>query len=498
MIAARLPMQRAQGAKLLAVDERGHLRHWPRSRFVELLRKGDLVIANDAATLPASLLGEHVPSGRRVEVRLAGRSSLEADDVRHWMAVVFGAGDFRVRTEDRPLPPKLMRGDRLTLGPLNATVEETLGHDRFVWLSFDGSPDEFWQGLAPHGRPIQYAHVTKPLALEEVWTAIAGPPVALEPPSAAFALDWNVVGSMKARGVRFETLTHAAGISSTGDTELDALLPLDEPYWIPVATARAVRETRLRGGRIIAIGTTVARALEHAAEPDGSVRAGAGLATQRIDGSSRLLVIDAILSGTHEPGTSHYELLRAFVHEETLRYIDHELNAHDYRTHEFGDSVFVERDLRRTYRVPMALGLHQDHCGEERRPREKRTRVLPRCTEVPLAAAPRFGRGAAGFHLTPATQAIAAPIDVHPAAVGAGAHPDTRRLVRDHQAGGSPGDGPEDRIELFPLASPGPSRDSFASASRLPRLDAKVRKRGRQIAVEPVPDVRPSPAGRDL
>lgn len=351
MMAARLPIQRPQDAKLLAVDEREQLGHWPRSRFVELLRKGDLVIANDAATLPASLSGEHVPSGHRVEVRLAGRSSLAAHDVRHWVAVVFGMGDFRMRTEDRPLPPRLMPGDGLTLGPLRATVEETLGHNRFVRLSFDGSPDEIWEGLARHGRPIQYAHVPEPLALEAVWTAIAGPPVALESPSAGFALDWNVLGSMKARGVRFETLTHAAGLSSTGDADLDARLPLDEPYWIPRATARAVRETRLRGGRIVAIGTTVTRALEHAAELDGSVRAGAGLATQRINGASRLLVVDAILSGTHEPGTSHYELLRAFVDEKTLHRIDHELNTHAYRTHEFGDSVFVERDLRRSMAV---------------------------------------------------------------------------------------------------------------------------------------------------
>jgi S-adenosylmethionine:tRNA ribosyltransferase-isomerase len=67
------------------------------------------------------------------------------------------------------------------------------------------------------------------------------------------------------------------------------------------------------------------------------------LATQRLGASSRLRVVDAILSGTHERGTSHYELLRAFVDNETLSRIDHELDARDYRTHEFGDSVFLER-----------------------------------------------------------------------------------------------------------------------------------------------------------
>ena len=346
MLAARLPIQRPPRAKLLVVDSGGHIQHWARSRFVDLLRPGDLVIANDAATLPASLTGEHLRTGRQIEVRLAGRRSLSADGIRCWMAVVFGPGDFHMRTEDRRLPPELASGDRLALGPLRATVVETLGHPRLVQLAFDGSPDEIWEGLARHGRPIQYSHVMTPLALWDVWTPIAGPPVAFEPPSAGFALDWNALAALKERSVRFATLTHAAGISSTGDAELDALLPFDEPYCIPPTTARAVSQARARGERIIAIGTTVVRALEHAAELDGSVRAGAGLATQRIGSASRLCVVDAILSGTHEPGTSHYDLLNAFVDEETLRRMDRALNTLDYRTHEFGDSVFVERRRR--------------------------------------------------------------------------------------------------------------------------------------------------------
>ena len=260
----------------------GRSRHAPRAAFVEFLRPGDLVIANDAATLPASLRGEHVPSGGPVEVRLAGRRSLAPDDVRRFSAVVFGAGDFRTRTEDRPPPPPLEPGDRLALGPLAATVERLLGHPRLVSLRFDGPPDAIWAGLARHGRPIQYAHVPAPLALWDVWTPIAGPPVAFEPPSAGFALDWRTLAALRDRGVAFATLTHAAGISSTGDAELDRRLPFDEPYRIPPATAVAIRRAQARGGRIVAVGTTVVRALEHAASRDGRVRAGDGLATQRI------------------------------------------------------------------------------------------------------------------------------------------------------------------------------------------------------------------------
>ena len=180
------------------------------------------------------------------------------------------------------------------------------------------------------------------LALWDTWTPIAGPPVAFEPPSAGFAIDWSVLTMMKARGVRFATLTHAAGLSSTGDPALDALLPFDEPYEIPPRTAHLIARARLERARIIAIGTTVVRALEHAARADGMVPAGDGLATQRIGPDTPLLVVDALLSGTHEPGTSHYQLLRAFVDDTTLRRVERELDAREYYTHEFGDSIFIE------------------------------------------------------------------------------------------------------------------------------------------------------------
>jgi S-adenosylmethionine:tRNA ribosyltransferase-isomerase len=343
MIAAHLPIQRPRQAKLLVVDARGEVHHVPRVRFVDFLHSGDLVIANDAATLPASLQGIHQPSGDAVEVRLAGRRSLAADSNRRFSAVVFGAGDFHTRTEDRPSPPPLKPGDQLALGPLRATVVKLLGHPRLIQLCFHGRVDEVWAGLARHGRPIQYAHLVTPLALKEVWTPLAGPPVAFEPPSAGFVLDWQALRTLRSRGVGVATLTHAAGISSTGDQELDRQLPFDEPYRISSATACAIFRTRACGGRIVAIGTTVVRALEHAAASSGQVHAGYGLATQRIDGNSRLRIVDAILSGTHEPGTSHYDLLRAFTDDSTLRRVSEQLDAHGYRTHEFGDSVLIEK-----------------------------------------------------------------------------------------------------------------------------------------------------------
>ncbi|MEO7190354.1 MAG: S-adenosylmethionine:tRNA ribosyltransferase-isomerase [Vicinamibacterales bacterium] len=345
MIAADVPIQRPASAKLLVIDGNGHLTHAPRQRLLDFLRPGDLLIANDAATVPASLSGQHRPSGMKVEVRLAGRlfPAREPSADSRFAAVIFGEGDYRTPTEHRPLPPSVTAGDRLDLGPLEAIVSNLLGHPRLASLSFTGSIDAMWAGIARHGRPVQYAHVPTPLALWDVWTILAGRPVAFEPPSAGFVLDWRMLSELRQRHIGFATLTHAAGLSSTGDIELDRRLPLDEPYEIPDGTARRIAETRARGGRIVAVGTTVVRALEAAATRDGHIVAGGGVATQRITAGTRLRVIDALISGTHAPGTSHYDLLRAFADEATLARADQELDAQEYRTHEFGDSVLIER-----------------------------------------------------------------------------------------------------------------------------------------------------------
>jgi S-adenosylmethionine:tRNA ribosyltransferase-isomerase len=342
MKAASTPTQRPRDARLLVADAAGQLHHAPRSALPRFLRPGDLLVANDAATLPASLSGQHLRSTEAIEVRLAGRRSLAVDDVHEFTAIVFGAGDHRTRTEDRAAPPALRAGDALALGPLRAEVLHTLGHPRLIALRFEGSPDAIWAGLARHGKPIQYAHVSEPLALWDVWTSVAALPVAFEPPSAGFVLDWQLLQALRDGGVGFATLTHAAGISSTGDEALDARLPFDEPYHLPEATVQAIAQARARGGRIVALGTTVTRALEHAAQARG-LRRGMGVATQRIGAGTRLRVVDALISGTHEPGTSHHGLLHAFAPEALLSRIDRSLELNGYRTHEFGDSVMIER-----------------------------------------------------------------------------------------------------------------------------------------------------------
>ena len=335
---------RPAAARLLVADSAGAVRHLSRRDLATLLRPGDLVVANDAATFPASLEGEHLPSGEPLEVRLAAFT--EARDLRRFHAIAFGAGDYTTPTENRPLPPQLAAGDRLLLGPLIGTVEDLLDHPRLIELRFDGDAAEVLTGLAQHGRPIQYAHVPTPLALWDVWTRVAGRPFAFEPPSAGFALNWRTLLSWQQRGVDVATLTHAAGISSTGDPELDDRLPFDEPFVIPKSTASAVSRTRERGGRILAVGTTVVRALESAAVAPGVVRPGDGVASGRIGPDTVLRVTDMVLSGIHEPGESHFDLLRAFADDLVLDRVHRAALKHRYHNHEFGDSLLLEQSNR--------------------------------------------------------------------------------------------------------------------------------------------------------
>ena len=111
MIAADLVEQRP--AKVLVVGGDGAMRHLPRATLASLFSPGDLVVAHDAATLPASLKGIHYPSGRPIEVRLA--AWVDPGDFSQFIAIAFGTGDHHTPTEDRMLPPPLSPGDHLAL-----------------------------------------------------------------------------------------------------------------------------------------------------------------------------------------------------------------------------------------------------------------------------------------------------------------------------------------------------------------------------------------------
>ena len=299
-----------------------------------LLRAGDLLVLNDAATLPASLQGRSRLGP--VEVRLASH----AEGERHWTAVLFGAGSWRQRTEDRPEPPRLAPGERLQFGAgLQAEITDVSPVSaRLVGLRLEAGDDRLWPALYRAGRPIQYAHLCGPLQLWDVQTPYAARPWAAEMPSAGRALTLTRLDALALRGVTHAFVTHASGLSSSGDPAIDAMLPLPERYEIPETTRAAVQRTREHAGRVVAVGTSVVRALESSAwKKDGRVAAERAIAELRIDRGFAPRVVDGLLSGIHETGTSHRRLLEAFASPALLDAAFAHAEARGYLGHEFGD-----------------------------------------------------------------------------------------------------------------------------------------------------------------
>jgi S-adenosylmethionine:tRNA ribosyltransferase-isomerase len=329
----------APAARLLRVDPAaGTLTDATLDDLVSVLGRGDLLVLNDAATLPASLAGR-TTAGEDVEVRLRG-----APDADRCEAVLLGAGDWRTRTEDRAAPPVLAPPARIVFAADLSAEVETVSElsPRCVGLRFDRTGDALWSALYVHGRPVQYAHETSSIPLERFQTPYASRPWAAEMPSAGRPLRLDRIRALERGGVRIARLTHAAGLSATGDPAIDRALPLPERYEIPQETADAVREARIRHGRVVAVGTSVVRALEgSAARNGGTVAAGAGSTDLVIRRGHGRVVVDGLLSGIHSRDSSHFDLLEAFLSPElAAEYAAHVARA-GYREHEFGDSTLI-------------------------------------------------------------------------------------------------------------------------------------------------------------
>lgn len=335
---ARRPPETRGDVRLLAIDPAsGHRRDGHMTDLPELLRPGDLLVLNDAATLPASIPAV-TELGYPIEVRLVSTVDPHRDDV--WRAVLFGAGDWHTPTERRPPPPALAPGSTLHLrGGLTARVARTSPiSSRLVDLCFDSRGAELWAALYAGGAPIQYAYVRDALALWSVQTAYGSRPWAAEMPSAGRPLTWSVLLDLRRRGVELASLTHAAGLSSTGDPALDAALPLPERYDIPARTIDAIARAR----RVVAVGTTVVRALEGSAVVNGGrPAAGTGETDLVISAGHVPAVVHGLLTGVHDPTESHFRLLSAFADPAVLARAWHHATDVGYRCHELGDASLI-------------------------------------------------------------------------------------------------------------------------------------------------------------
>jgi S-adenosylmethionine:tRNA ribosyltransferase-isomerase len=330
MKAARAPRADKTDVKLLVVND-GVIEDSSIERLPDHLRPGDLLVVNDAATMPASLPAR---DARNTQMELRLTTQL---DERVWQAAVFGAGDWRTPTEDRPSPPRFAEGEEIMIAPdFRARVR---GKDqlsgRLLSLEFNLSGEELWRNLYRHGKPVQYSYLEDELKLWSVQNVYSSRPWAVEMPSAGHALSWQLLLKLIRKGVQIVPLTHGAGLSSTGDVKIDLALPLAERFEIPTSTMEAVRRTMAGGGRVIAVGTSVVRALE-------SARMGlSGFTTLKLGPGYERKIVDGLLTGTHDVSESHYQLLRAFLPENALAQLSQHLERQDYLTHEFGDLCLI-------------------------------------------------------------------------------------------------------------------------------------------------------------
>jgi len=206
-----------------------------------------------------------------------------------------------------------------------------------LWLARVEGPGTLPAALDRHGHPIRYGYVHNDWPLSDYQTVWALEPGSMEMPSAGRPFTAELVTRLVAAGVLVAPLVLHTGVSSPERHEA----PYPERYAVPAATARAVNAVRGWGGRVIAVGTTAARALETVAAPDGTVAPGSGWTGLVVTPERGLWAVDGLLTGWHEPEASHLLMLEAVAGPELLERSYAAALAAGYLWHEFGDSHLV-------------------------------------------------------------------------------------------------------------------------------------------------------------
>jgi S-adenosylmethionine:tRNA ribosyltransferase-isomerase len=320
-------LRRDQVRLMVASRGNGTIVH---TRFDELpsfLGAGDLLVLNTSATLPAALPAERPDLPRPLELRLSTPARRHPDD--HWV--------IELRLGDAPFRGA-HPGDELELPAAGrAEILARYASSERLWLARLSLPAPLERYLAEHGRPIRYRYVPRTWPLEAYQTAYALEPGSAEMPSAGRPLSPELLTRLAASGVLIAPLTLHTGVSSPERHEP----PYPERYRVPAETARLVNAVRGWGGRVVAVGTTVVRALESVAQPGGEVRTEAGWTNLVVSPERGLWAVDALLTGWHEPEASHLQLLRAAAGDELLDRSYAAAVRHGYLWHEFGDSHLI-------------------------------------------------------------------------------------------------------------------------------------------------------------
>jgi S-adenosylmethionine:tRNA ribosyltransferase-isomerase len=323
------------GVKLL-VARPGGVVHGRFSDLGDHLTPGDLLVVNNSATLPAAVDGTR--AGDPIAVHF---STALADHV--WVVELRPAAYATGPVRDVEAGERIGLPDGAAL-VVTASYPEPRTAGGRLWtarLAIEGDVTAY---LARHGRPIRYAYVPRQWPLRSYQTVFARWRGSAEMASAARPFSTELVTSLISAGIAIAPVTLHAGVSSAEPGEP----PAREPFEVPLATARLVNLIRETGGRVIAVGTTVTRALESAARPDGVVQAVSGWTDLVLGPDRPARVVDGLITGWHDAGTSHLLLLEAVAGPALVATAYREAIANGYLWHEFGDSALLLPRIRRS------------------------------------------------------------------------------------------------------------------------------------------------------
>jgi S-adenosylmethionine:tRNA ribosyltransferase-isomerase len=299
------------------------------STFFDLplhLCEGDLVVINTSGTLAAEVSGIGAASGP-LQLHLSTQlpAGLWTVELRAGGAPVFSAAIGEIID--------LPAGGRVTL--LAPYAQHRLGVR--LWVAQVSIPGGLQAYLAAHGRPIRYGYVRGGWPISAYQNVYATEPGSAEMPSAGRPFSHEVITRLVARGIGVTPLLLHTGVASLEAGEP----PYDEFYRVPHATAQRINATRRDGGRVIAVGTTVVRAIESVVDSSGNVHPGSGWTDVVIGPQRPVRAVDGLLTGWHEPEASHLGMLEAIAGRELLEHSYTVALEEGYLWHEFGDVHLV-------------------------------------------------------------------------------------------------------------------------------------------------------------
>jgi S-adenosylmethionine:tRNA ribosyltransferase-isomerase len=280
------------------------------------LDAGDLIVVNNSATIPAALTATR-DDGSEIELHLSTRI-----DATTWVVEPRVSKSSANATRALKLP-----------GGGTATLLRPHRYSMRLFQAHLDLPTPVLVYLRAWGRPISYAYAEGTWPIDAYQTVYARNPGSAEMPSAGRPFSGRVLEALAVRGVTVEAITLHTGVASLEAHEP----PYEEWFEVSQRTAAAVNAARARGSRVVAVGTTVVRALESAAAPGGVARAGSGWTDLIITPARGVGTADALLTGFHEPRASHLQMLAAIAPVAHLEIAYREALSQRYLWHEFGD-----------------------------------------------------------------------------------------------------------------------------------------------------------------